>query len=111
MLKYFYYLVYDDDDFSLYNYNMPLDMPEDMLTQSPMPEDMLIKSPMPENVLMQPPMTDNVMYSVLKFLSVNIPDAIYDPNWREEQKKKAIHPEFYTMWNNLNYIFTDEKEG
>ena len=90
---------------------MPLDMPEDMLTQSPMPEDMLIKSPMPENMLMQPPMTDNVMYSVLKFLSVDIPDAIYDPNLREEQKKKAIHPEFYTMWNNLNYIFTDEKEG
>ena len=125
----FYTLVYDDDLSSLYNYDdtskeydsMPSDMSEDMLIQSLTSEDMLIQSPtledeliqlpMLEDVSMQPPMSDNVlMDSVLKFLDAEIPDAIYDPNWREERKKKAVHPEFYTLWTNFYLIFTDEKD-
>merc|ERR1711963_701945 len=60
---------------------------------------------------MQSPITDDVlMHSVLMFLHDDIPDGIYDPNWREERRKKAIHPEFYLLWTNYDSIFTDEKD-
>ena len=60
-----------------------------------------IQSPM----LLQPPMSDNVlMDSVLQFLSVDISNAIYDSNWREERKKNAVHSEFYALWNNFDSI-------
>ena len=117
----FYTLMYDDDLASLYNYDvdmskecdsMPSDMLEDMsLIQSSTPEDELIQLPTLENVSLHPPVSDNVlMDSVLQFLSVDIANAIYDPNWREELKKKAIHPEFYSLWNHYDSIFTDEKD-
>ena len=55
--------------------------------------------------------TDNVlMQSVVKFLNVVTPDAIYHPNWREEQKRKAVHPEFYNLWKSYDSIFTDVKD-
>ena len=55
--------------------------------------------------------TDNVlMQSVVKFLNVVTPDAIYHPNWREEQKRKAIHPEFYNLWKSYDAIFSDAKD-
>ena len=55
----------------------------------------------PENVLMK---------SVVEFLNVVTPDAIYHPNWREEQKRKAVHPEFYNLWNSYDSIFSDDKD-
>ena len=115
----FYTLVYDDDLSSLYNYDdtskeydsMPSDMSEDMLIQSLTSEDMLIQSPTLEDELIQSPTPENVlMHSVIQFLHTEIPNAIYDPNWREERKKKAVHPEFYTLWTNFYLIFTDEKD-
>ena len=67
---------------------------------------------MSEDVVMQmPAMTTNVlMHSVLEFLSVVTPSAIYHPNWREEQKRKAIHPEFYNLWTSYDSIFSDYKD-
>ena len=86
-------------------------MPPDMLIQSLTSEDELIQSPMLKDMLLQPPMSDNVlMDSVLQFLSVDISNAIYDPNWREERKKNAVHSEFYALWNNFDSIFTDVKD-
>ena len=116
----FYTLMYDDDLASLYSYDadtskeydsMPSDMLDDMLIQSPVLEDMLIQSPTLEDELIQSPTPENVlMHSVIQFLHTEIPNAIYDPNWREERKKKAVHPEFYTLWTNFYSIFTDEKD-
>ena len=55
--------------------------------------------------------TENVlMESVLQFLHDVTPDAIYHPNWREELKRKAIHPEFYNLWTSYDAIFSDVKD-
>ena len=106
----FYTLMYDDDLISLYDYDvdtskecesMPSDVPEDELMQSPITEDVLMQSPITEDVL---------MHSVLQFLHDEVPNAIYDPNWREERRKKAINPEFYILWTNYDHIFTDVKD-
>ena len=51
-----------------------------------------------------------LMDSVLQFLDVAAPHAIFRPNWREEQKRKAIIPEFYTLWNKFDSIFSDAKD-
>ena len=51
-----------------------------------------------------------LMDSVLQFLGVAAPDAIYRPNWRQEEAKKLIHPLFYNLWNHCNSIFTEEKD-
>ena len=51
-----------------------------------------------------------LMDSVLQFLGVAAPDAIYRPNWRQEEAKKLIHPVFYNLWNHCNSIFTEEKD-
>ena len=45
--------------------------------------------------------------SVLRFLHDVIPNSIYDPNWREKQKRKAVHPVFYSIWCNFDAIFPD----
>ena len=103
----FYTLVYDDDLSSLYDYDVDTSK-EYELMPSEMMEDQLMQSAMAEDVLMQSPMTEVVlMHSVLQFLHDDVPNAIYDPNWREERRKKAVHPEFYTLWNHYNSIFTD----
>ena len=61
--------------------------------------------------MQRPAMTTNVlMHSVLEFLSVVTPSAIYHPNWREEQRRSAIHPEFYNLWTDYDSIFSDAKE-
>ena len=86
-------------------------MTENMLEHSDVAEDVFEKSAITEDVSMQPAMLEvMLMQSVLSFLSAEIPNAIYDPNWREERKKKAIHPEFYTLWNHYDSIFTDVKD-
>ena len=104
--SHFYTLVYDDDELSLYDGDV--DMSNSNLT---MMEDVLVPSDMAEDVLMQSDMAEDVlMHSVLQFLHTEIPSAIYDPNWREERRKKAIHPEFFLLWNNFSSIFTDEKD-
>ena len=106
----FYTLVYDDDELSLFDVDS-----SSSLHQLSMTEDGLMLSAMMEDVSMQVAMLedkpDNVlMNSVLQFLHDEIPSAIYDPNWREERKKKAIHPEFYSLWKFSNSIFTDVKD-
>ena len=67
---------------------------------------------MTEDVMMQrSAVTENVlMNSVLQFLSDVTPNAIYNPKWREDLKRKAIHPEFYTMWTCSDSIFSDDKD-
>ena len=103
----FYTLVFDDDEVSLYD----ADESSFNLMHSVMMENMLEHSDVAEDMSMQPAMLEVVlMQSVLSFLSAEIPNAIYDPNWREERKKKAIHPEFYTLWNHYDSIFTDVKD-
>ena len=56
---------------------------------------------MPENVLMK---------SVISLLDVAATNAIYCPRWRESQRRKVIHPEFYNMWDNFDFIFDDDKD-
>ena len=48
-----------------------------------------------------------LMYPVLQFLDVAAPNAIYRPNWRQEETKKLIHPMFYNLWINCDSIFKD----
>ena len=50
------------------------------------------------------------MQSVVQFLRIATPNAIYDPNWREVQRRKAVDPELYTLWNCFESIFTDVKD-
>ena len=69
---------------------------------------------MSEDVMMQQSsMTgakDVLMKSVLEFLSFVTPSAIYDPNWREVQRRNAIHPGFYNLWTHYDSIFSDAKD-
>ena len=62
--------------------------------------------------MQQPAMTDNVlMQSVLQCLSVATHNAIYVPNWRQENIKKMIVPELLSAWTNSDEIFGDVKPG
>ena len=100
----FYTLVYDDDDLSLYD----VDTSNFSLQQSAMREDEVMQSPMMENEVIQSTVVeDGLMQSVLQFLHDVIPNSIYDPNWREKQKRKAVHPVFYSIWCNFDAIFSD----
>ena len=50
------------------------------------------------------------MQSVVQFLRIATPNAIYDPNWREVQRRKAVDPELYILWSCSDSIFTDVKD-
>ena len=67
---------------------------------------------MDDEVMLRPAKMDNMlMHSLIKFLDVATPDAIYKPNWREEHVKKWIVPELLSVWTNAEDIFTDVKAG
>ena len=55
---------------------------------------------MPENLLMN---------SVVQFLRIATPNAIYDPNWRQETIRKWIDPELLSVWTNAEDVFDDDK--
>ena len=112
--SHFYTLVFDDDDVSLYSLDesyanslLPLDMLENVSTPSDMSRDVMMTDmsrdvvKMPENVLMQ---------SVVQLLHLAAPNAIFNPNWREVQRRKAVHPEFFSLWNCFDSIFSDAKD-
>ena len=50
------------------------------------------------------------MLSVLSLLDVAATNAIYDSNWRESRRRKAVQPEFFSLWNSYDSIFTDVKD-
>ena len=37
---------------------------------------------------------------LLSFLNIATQDYIYNINWREAQRRKAVHPMFYAVWSN-----------
>ena len=108
----FYTLVFDDDDVSLYSLDdsyADFLLPSDMLEDPPeMSKDVTMQANESRDMMR---MSENVlMHSVLQFLHVATPNAIYRPNWRQEEAKKLIHPVFYNLWNHCDSIFTEEKD-
>ena len=101
----YYTLVFDDDEVSLFSLDESY---ADFLLPSDMLEDVRLPSDKSRNVRKVPENT--LMQSVFRLLSVAAPDAIYRPNWRQEEAQKLIHPVFYNLWSNCDSIFTDEKE-
>ena len=94
------------DEFNLLMEDVTMRKSETVMLPPDISRDLMMEANMtmptkPENVLMQ---------SVVEFLNVVTPDAIYHPNWREEQKRKAVHPEFYNLWKSYDSIFTDVKD-
>ena len=113
--SHFYTLVFDDDNVSLYSLDTSYAdflLPSDMLEDVRLPSDTLGDgnrmtnksrdvSRMSENLLMQ---------SVVKFLFVATPNAIYDPKWRQKYIQKWVVPELLPVWTNADDIF-DDKPG
>ena len=111
----FYTLVFDDDEVSLYSLDesyadflLPSDMLEDVRLPSDMLKDVRMTADKSRNVRKVPENT--LMQSVFQFLQVATPNAIYDRNWREVQRRNAVHPEFFSLWNFSDSIFTDAKD-
>ena len=109
----FYTLVFDDDDVSLYSLDetyadflLPLDMLEDVR----LPSDQNNVMEVTNNVINSVKTENVLMLSVLSLLDVAATNAIYDSNWRESQRRKAVQPEFFSLWNSYDSIFTDVKD-
>ena len=108
--SHYYTLVFDDDEASLYSLDATYAdflLPSDMLEDPPdMPKDVMMAdklrnvTKMPENLLMK---------SVVQFLRIATPNAIYDPKWRQETIRKWIDPELLSVWTNAEDVFDDDK--
>ena len=123
--SHFYTKVFDDDDVSLYNLDasyadflMLSDMLEDAGMTTSKSRDVMMMSAKSTDVMMTEDKSTDVMMipenklmkSVISLVDVAAMNAIYCPRWRKSQRRKVIHPEFYNMWDNFDFIFDDDKD-
>ena len=111
--SHFYTLVYDDDDVSLFSLDVSYAeflLPSDMLEEArnPLEENMMMTKDKLRDVMKS---ENALMQSVIQFLQVATPSAIYDPNWREENFKKWIAPQLLSIWTNAETIFDNDEHG
>ena len=83
----------------------------DILDNMRVPSDNVMMPPNKSRDMLMPTKPVNVlMQSVVKFLRIATPDAIYKPNWREEFIQEWIAPELLSVWTNADKLFDDKHE-
>ena len=130
--SHFYTLVYEDDDLSLfgvdedsYEENDPK-VPDSSSTKDSMSSSITLPSSGDRDYTMSGGSGGDVTMPVsgsggslfqlsedafqtklMSFFAIATQDCIYNINWREAQRRKAVHPMFYSVWSNYESIFSD----
>ena len=128
--SHFYCLVYDDDDVSLYDVDTGYDGYDLQLTDEAcleVPDAAKTKVSTPSSIASRSSSdsssggrvttttsssgggdNNNLQSRLLSFFTISTKDSIYNVNWKENLKRKAVHPVFFSVWCHYKAIFSDD---